>query len=113
MRILVCGGRDYDNYARVQYVLGRNVNLDNDTIVEGGARGADRLARTFAINYGVDFETYPADWETHGKAAGILRNQAMLDTGIDFVIAFPGGRGTADMIRRAEKAGVEVYKVER
>jgi predicted Rossmann-fold nucleotide-binding protein len=110
MRILVCGGRDYDNYPRVQYVLGQTVNLDNDIIIEGGAKGADRMARTFAINYGVAHETYPADWE---KAAGILRNQEMLETGIDLVIAFPGGRGTADMIRRAEKAGVEVYKVER
>jgi UDP-N-acetylmuramoylalanine-D-glutamate ligase len=58
-------------------------------------------------------EVYPADWKLHGKSAGHIRNQQMLDESKpDIVIAFPGGRGTANMIKRAKKAGVEVFQVD-
>lgn len=82
-------------------------------IISGMAKGADSLAIDWAVVNWLRWEEYPADWETHGKAAGLIRNQQMLDEGKpDLVVAFPGGRGTADMIRRAEKAGVEVIKID-
>jgi len=81
------------------------------TIIAGGAFGADSAAIDWAVVNWVNFEEYPADWDTHGKAAGPIRNQQMLDTGIDKVIAFPGGRGTAHMVEIARKAGVEVIEV--
>jgi UDP-N-acetylmuramoylalanine-D-glutamate ligase len=60
----------------------------------------------------IPVETYEADWDTHGKAAGPIRNKRMLDEGKpDLVVAFPGGRGTANMISQARKAGVEVIEV--
>jgi hypothetical protein len=69
------------------------------------------LAADWAEKEGVCCETYPADWYTHGKAAGPIRNQKMLDDAFpDVVLAFPGGRGTADMVRRAEKVGVTVIR---
>jgi acyl-CoA synthetase (NDP forming) len=56
--------------------------------------------------------SFPANWKKHGKSAGPIRNQLMLDVGKpDLVIAFPGGSGTADMIRRARKAGVPVKEI--
>jgi hypothetical protein len=86
---------------------------DHVTVIEGGARGADALAASWVRNPGwegtVEHEQYPAEWSLHGKAAGPIRNQEMLDVGKpDVVYAFPGGRGTADMVRRANKAGIEV-----
>jgi len=61
----------------------------------------------------VAVQVFPADWETHGKAAGPIRNQRMLDEGRpDLVVAFPGGRGTSDMVARAKRAGVEVMMIE-
>ncbi len=51
-----------------------------------------------------------ADWANYGKGAGHIRNQQMLDSGIDLAIEFPGGRGTADMRRRLDKAGVKVIE---
>ena len=51
----------------------------------------------------------PADWTKHGKAAGPIRNQKMLDECPDLVVAFPGGKGTADMVRRAMKAGIDCW----
>ena len=48
------------------------------------------------------------DWKKYGKKAGPLRNQQMLEEGKpDLVVAFPGGNGTADMVRRAKKANIE------
>lgn len=57
----------------------------------------------------------PADWETYGRKAGPLRNQHMVDLGQDLVLAFhaDNSRGTADCIRRAEKADIPVRRYER
>lgn len=58
-------------------------------------------------------ESYPADWKRDGRGAGPIRNQRMIDEGKPhIVIAFPGGKGTADMVMRAEMAGIPVVKVE-
>ena len=79
-----------------------------DEVVHGGARGADTLAGLIAKRLGHSVKVYQADWATYHKAAGGVRNQQMLDSGVDWVIAFAGGRGTADMVRRAQKRGVPV-----
>lgn len=109
MRVLVCGGRDYNDIERFASVfLGKRVTF----IIEGGALGADNLARNWALRNDVPFRTYHADWKTHGRAAGPIRNQRMLDEGKpDLVVAFPGGRGTADMVRRAKAALIPVHEV--
>lgn len=115
MRLLVCGGRDYTDRARVYRVLTavhekRGVEL----VVSGGAQGADFLGEAWAKSQGIPIHVYPAEWARYGSRAGILRNQRMLDEEeIDGVVAFPGGIGTADMVRRAEKAGIRVMRVER
>ena len=80
---------------------------------QDGHAGADRLAARIWAALKRPAEAHPADWKKHGKAAGPIRNQEMLEAegGIDLVIAFPGGTGTADMVRRAEKAKIEVLVV--
>ena len=109
MRVIVCGGRDYANRTVVGGVLG--MLRDGVTIVHGAASGADSLAAVEAALLGFDVEAHPADWNAYGKAAGPIRNQRMLDAGADLVIAFPGGRGTADMVRRSREAGIVVLTV--
>lgn len=105
-RILVTGGRDYEDAMVIADAL---ATLPVDAVlVHGDARGADRTAAYIWDQWVQRTEAHPADWKTHGKAAGAIRNQEMLDSGVDLVVAFPGGRGTADMVRRARKAGVEV-----
>lgn len=112
MRVLVCGGREYSNYEVVWTTLSR---LPKGTvIVHGAARGADSLAALAATQLGFEVEAHPVtkeEWKTLGKKAGVLRNQDMLETGVDLVIAFPGGRGTYDMIERSYKAGVPVIRI--
>jgi predicted Rossmann-fold nucleotide-binding protein len=114
MRVLVCGGRGYDDYATVERVLGEiHAATPITVIIEGGATGADQLAfRWAAIGNRCGTETHAANWQDHGRAAGPIRNATMLREGRpDLVVAFPGGRGTADMIKRAKAAGVRVVKV--
>jgi len=80
-------------------------------IINGGASGADTLSTLWANDRGVTCETKYADWRKHGRAAGIVRNAEMLDSGIDLVVAFPGGSGTRDMINRSKKSGIEVVEI--
>jgi len=107
MIVLVTGGRDFDDAEWLETVLGW---LPIAAIVEGCARGADRLAELYAYDHRITLYHYPADWKMHGKAAGLIRNGQMLHARPDLVVAFPGGRGTADMVRRAQAAGVRIIR---
>lgn len=81
-------------------------------IIEGDARGADKWAGKWAKTNGITNTKFPADWDTHGKAAGFIRNAQMLDEGKpSLVVAFPGGNGTQDMIERAKKAGLPIFEL--
>lgn len=112
-RVLVCGGREYSNREMVKSVLDCvHAAEPVSVLIEGGARGADRLAREWAIGAGVPVETYEADWDRHDKAAGPIRNSTMLSAGKpDLVVAFPGNAGTADMTSKARRQGVTVISV--
>ncbi len=110
MRLLVCGSRNYNDYTTLERVLNEfHANYPITLLIEGGARGADSLAARWAFRHNVDKKTYPANWDKYGMAAGPIRNQQMIDEGKpNHVIAFPGGKGTADMIDRAMKANIGV-----
>jgi hypothetical protein len=135
VKVLVCGGREFGKVnnqnadgsamtleelevkrAERRFVNDKLTEIYNrrqriTEIIEGGATGADTCAFWWAKMHGIKSHTFRADWDKHGKRAGFLRNQEMLDTGKpDLVIAFPGGNGTADMVARAKKAGVEVIE---
>lgn len=115
MKILVCGSRDYLDYDFVEEVLS-SYGSELTGIVHGAARGADTLAGDYGRSANIPVEEYPADWGTHGRAAGHIRNTKMLAEGKpDLVIAFQmnNSKGTQNMINQAKKAGiaVEVYDV--
>ena len=110
MRVLVCGGRNYHNKTFIFKILD-DLKQNNvvDCIIEGNASGADRIAGYWARSNKITNIKFMADWENLGVAAGPVRNRQMLIEGKpDLVIAFPGGRGTANMISQAKKFNVEV-----
>ena len=119
MRVLVCGGRDFSDYNLLSKTL-HEVIYDGDhtyysdvTIISGNARGADKLGERFARDNECKLEIFPADWDKYKKAAGHIRNQQMINEGKpDLVVAFKGGRGTQDMIKRAKGHGIKVIEVE-
>lgn len=108
--ILVCGGRDYVNRQRVFEILDAAlVRRTVAKIVHGGARGADTLAGEWARSRGIPEARYLANWDRDKNAAGPIRNQKMLDSEpVTHVFAFPGGRGTGDMISRAKSRNIPV-----
>lgn len=104
MKVLVCGGRKYTDAETIDKVLS---TLDITILAHGGATGADSLAGEWAHRNHIPCNVFSADWRKYGKGAGPERNQRMLDQfKPDLVLAFPGGRGTADMVKRALAAGV-------
>ncbi len=123
MRVLVCGGRDFDSAEACNWLhrfalvdiserLGRYVRKV-DTVIHGGASGADLGGAQWGEDEGVKVLCFKADWKKHGKAAGPIRNRRMLMEGKpDVVIAFPGGRGTEDMVKQARGACIPVVFVE-
>lgn len=114
MRVLVCGGRGYRDVKRVHRVLDDlHFKTPISALIHGAAVGADEIAETWALSRQIDYCGFPAKWDKYGSAAGPIRNALMIEDGKpDLVIAFPGGRGTANMVRQAQEAGVEVRHVE-
>lgn len=105
-----------DLLARAERCLGCTI-AQPSIMYEGGALGADRDCRHIAERSGLPYLTFEADWDTHGKAAGPIRNSDMLAGRhpawgeVDepaWVLAFPGNDGTADMIAKAHRKGLPV-----
>lgn len=131
--ILVCGGRDYGSVTydennepvfddKATYTLAWMARLWGEVIKQGNrlvlVHGACPTGVDAVVNwwgetcYDVTVRKFPADWKTYGKAAGPRRNQQMIDeTNPKLVVAFPGGRGTTDMITRARQAGIPVLEI--
>lgn len=123
LRIGVTGGRDFADWNMVARVVHA---LPNGILVHGAASGADDLcAKWWTRMMGREDEPHPAEWDqcdescyhrarttvnssNYCPAAGPRRNQQMVESGLDILVVFPGGRGTADMTRRAEKAGIPI-----
>jgi len=117
MKILVCGSHTFDDYASVEHYLWVIAKLGGTSsgveIISGGANGADKLAEKFVDNMGCIGHMVPADWEKHGKSAGIIRNNEMLDMGPDIVVAFWDGksRGTQHTLTEAMKRKIPTLTV--
>lgn len=123
MRVLACGGRTvrdirwvfremdkiHDAAPITLLIEGGQVSYDKET---GERYGADYLCSRWADSRQVPKVTERADWKAHGKNAGPRRNRLMLEKWIpERVVAFPGGKGTVNMIAQARAAGVEVILV--
>ena len=111
MKVIICGGRDFKDAISLNAALDRAHAAQAVTaVVHGGAPGADALAGAWAQARRIPVEVFPADWKRFRLRAGPLRNQQMADAGADACLAFPGGGGTADMVRRARAAGIPVIE---
>jgi hypothetical protein len=110
-KVLMCGDRNWnddDAIAQVMNELVEQHGVNNLLIIHGGAVGADVMAGEIANRFNVHTAEVCALWDTRHRGAGPQRNEVMLKLRPDEVIAFHGdierSRGTADMVRRAEKA---------
>ena len=124
-RIIIAGGRDFTDYEKLKTAATGVINdltrwHDNIEIeiVSGGANGADKLGERFAEEFGYSLAKFPADWDTHGRGAGIIRNKQMAkyavsDKCIGMLIAFWDGKstGTKNMIETAIKLDMGYYVI--
>lgn len=111
-RVLVTGGRNYRDRETVYRTLDALALTGGIAeVIHGAATGADALAHQWCMSREVQVVRCPADWKQHGNAAGPIRNRAMLAHRPDLVVAFPGGKGTADMVKQARRACVDVIEV--
>lgn len=111
-KVIIAGGRDFNDYNYLRdsvnvFLLSKLRGLE---IVCGMANGADMLGAQWAVLHAVDVKEFPADWNTHGKAAGPIRNKEMAEYA-DTLIAFWDGKskGTKNMIDNALKYGLETH----
>lgn len=111
-RILVCGSRDYKDYASFSKTMVRYYTLYGiDCIITGMAKGPDTWAYDFAQEFNIPYECYYAQWRQYGKKAGYVRNMEMLIKGRpNLVLAFYDGvsKGTKNMMLLATQSGVKV-----
>ena len=131
-RILVTGSREWEDWEKMARALGPWFSFDNILVSGHCPDGADVMAERLwsgwlgmsvsqAMNGGY-IEACPADWMTHGKAAGFIRNTEMIAKGARVCLAFacrcrklkcrmkPAHytHGTTDCKKKADEAGIDV-----
>ena len=111
-RVVFCGGREFGDRVGMKGVI-KSILVKRPllVIIHGDATGADRMAGSIAREMGIPEAKVPAQWGFYKKGAGPVRNRWMMRLDPELVIAFPGGRGTANMKKQAEECGVEVWEI--
>ena len=113
-RIIIAGSRTFNNYQfmydRLREVVHTTSEWHRWEIVSGGAKGADSLGERFANENSLNLTVFPADWNTHGRSAGFIRNKQMAEYG-DVLYAFWDGAspGTKNMVKQALESRVEIH----
>ena len=111
-RLAITGGRDFTDKDAVFSTLDKvHAKRPITLLIHGAARGADSLSSLWAKSRSIPQQAFHAQWDKYGRSAGMRRNREMLDTGIPHgVVAFPGGRGTAGMIRESRIREITIYQ---
>lgn len=127
VKMIIAGGRDFEDYNKCRIEITKIINLlynekkfkkEEMCIIGGRAKGADALGEYYANKNVIEFKPFPADWNTYGKRAGMLRNKDMAeycikDCNRPVLLAFWDGqsRGTKMMIEIANELGIRVKVV--
>lgn len=115
MKVIIAGGRDFQDYELLRYKCDFILGTIEDTIeiVSGGASGADFYGNKYAVEKGYEVKYFPADWSNLGKSAGPIRNKQMAEYA-DMLIAFWDGnsKGTKNMIDLAKKYNLKTTVIQ-
>lgn len=110
MKVIIAGGRDFNNYELLVSKCDEILQDSNYEIVSGTANGADKLGEKYAKSKGFNLKLFPANWNEFGKSAGYIRNKQMGEYS-DMLIAFWNGtsKGTKHMIEISNKLNLIVH----
>lgn len=112
MRLVIAGGRDMNVPVAFIAACLDLFFLKPGTIIQGEADGVDASAKRYAIAYKLPHEDYKADWSTHGRIAGPLRNEQMAKVGDALLLIWDGkSPGSASMRRAMEALNKPIYEV--
>lgn len=102
MKLIIAGTRTFSDYGLLKQEASDYIGPRGAEIVSGTASGADKLGERFAKEFGYAVKRFPADWDTHGKAAGPIRNEEMAKYATDCLVFWDGeSRGAKSMINMA------------
>lgn len=112
-RVIIAGSRSavYSKELgdKVMYLLKDLTDLE---IVSGTARGADKIGEQIAKNNNIPVKRFPADWDKHGKSAGVLRNREMAQYGTHLILIWDGvSKGSKSMLEEARKRGLHIRNI--
>ena len=110
MNLLICGSRTIAG-ADVQIMRALlHFGLSPDTISSGGGGAVDLAADQYARERGLRFRVILADWNLHGRSAGMIRNEKLVKE-VDAVLAIWDGQspGTKHVMERAWRRNIPVY----
>ena len=112
MILLVAGSRDFQDFDLLEEKLEPYKN-DIEEIVSGMANGADKLGVKYSVKHMIPLREFPAQWDLHGRRAGMLRNIEMAqylnqqDGAMAMVFWDGGSRGTENMISLLKKYNIK------
>lgn len=111
-KVLICGDKNFEDRNIIRIWLCQLQDWGYDTIINGGAKGADTIATEEAEQMGFNIITVRAEWRKYGRGAGPLQNREKLQFNPDLVIFFHNNilesKGTKNMVKQALEAGIEV-----
>jgi hypothetical protein len=112
VRVVVVGSKDLFDEEKIKNEIAKLPVMA--VVVHGDEVGTATLAGKIASEMNMETEQFFADSDKHGDRSLLFRNQDMMDTDPDLVLAFPYNKckDTWDCIRRARAAWIDVVIVE-
>lgn len=109
MRVIIAGSRDITSYSELEQAIADS-EFEITRVICGCARGADKLGEQYAIKNRIPIDMHPADWSTHGKSAGYIRNKLMAENADACIVLWDGiSRGSKHMIDIALAKGLHTH----
>lgn len=115
MRLIIAGSRSFRDYNilvdNIEILCFKcDVSPHDLEIISGGAVGADSLGEIYAQKNNLPLTIMKANWDVHGKSAGMVRNSNMSEIADACIVFWDGkSRGSKNMIDIATKKGLKLF----
>ena len=109
MKVVICGSRYINDFNLVEKAISESGFVITE-VVSGCASGVDTMGEKWAKLNNIPVAPFPAQWGTHGRSAGPIRNIKMAEYAEAVIAIWDGSsRGTKHMVEAAKARGLKVY----